>query len=802
MIVAPSVVELTGTRVVRYQLPRGTPSRIVNLRQHRCFHHGTPSRVRHYAIVLKGSCSSIKSVSGHGYAMLKKPVVTITDSEYALIQDLLDRSPGGLPKVDNVQRASNIAGYRHVAQSIAPLAAAPRGTDGTNGVSAWEGQSVYQQLPKPFRKAIQAMQQKDTRKLLISLRQIAMLPEDELHNAIASMPRSTFTELLRSLDPFTVSKDADPTNGAYIAPGMFTMLNMESTIDDWGVRKLYVRLLERMLVLMKALRATGQTLNAEEYTYLIRCAGAAFDITTAKWLWRDMDRCGTTFWRQTGLYREYVKARFLTDAIYTGYDKTRVMVLPRNLHRSKLLLAPHRLRQLERLRLSTRLRKFRFGLNKLSDHAEDLTRILRKTAPPLRLFLRIHLDGHITSERLLCHFMIAFARTGSLRFIGSRILEDFFAIRVEGLNLDKFTAGPANWKFRAPFFRIRPTAQLMHAVVESYCCNCEIALAVQIVDQISSKYRIPIPPEVWRNLLEWTHIASSPPISTAWKKAGMPWKVPASTAVEMVWSTMTGPPYNVQPTFKDYGILIKNLLGRGQLERAIPYLREARRLYDARCHEFEDSVFEYIQALRDGADATRALHRHECARFAKQAAWYDMQTWCRRLLLAWRPLPPRTSGTRTGAGPQDFDQRFSHERSIPDFVREFRDFVPNPALYRTPSGYVRLADPAVPFARSVFVRRMPLDVPMLTRRPLEGGGNHYHWQLRRVRQRKVAVLSARSLAAQTASRLDPLTLLSGDLDTFRTARLPKRRGASPRGQVVDGNPVAGADELEYGDYDD
>ncbi|RYO89179.1 hypothetical protein DL766_006156 [Monosporascus sp. MC13-8B] len=497
-----------------------------------------------------------------------KPVVTVTDSEYALIQDLLDRSPSGLPETDNTQRGANIAGYRHVVQSISPLAAASQGTDNTSGVSTWESQSAHHQLPKPFQKAIQAVRYKDSPSLLISLRQITMIAEDELHDAIASMPRSTFTELLRSLDSFTVSKDADPTYGAHIAPDMFTMLNVESTIDDWGVRKLSVRLLQRM---------------------------------------------------------------------------------------SKLLLVPRRLRQLEHLRLSTRPCKFRFGLNKVRDHAEDLTRILRKTGPPLRLFLRTHLEGHISSEMLLCHFMIAFARTGSLRFIGSRILEDFFAIGAEGLNLD-----------------------------------------------------------------------NSPPMSMAWKKAGMPSKVPASTAVEMVWGKMTGPPYNIQPTFKDYGILIKNLLGRGQLERAIPYLREARRLYDAWCHEFGESVFEYIQTLHDGADATRALHRHECARFAKKTAWYDMQTWCRRLLLASRPLPPRTSGTRAGARPQDFGQRLPHERGIPAFVREFRDFVPNPALYRTPSGYVRLTDPAAPFTRSVFVRRMPLDVPMLARRPLEGGGDHYH----------------------------------------------------------------------------
>ncbi|RYP21057.1 hypothetical protein DL765_002464 [Monosporascus sp. GIB2] len=404
------------------------------------------------------------------------------------------------------------------------------------------------------------------------------------------MPRSTFTELLRPLDPFTVYKDADPSNGTYIAPGMVTMLNIESTIDDWGFRGLHVRLLQRMLALMKALKATGQTLNAEEYTYLIRCADAASDIATAKWLWRDMDRSETTFWRQTGLYGEYVQSAARTSSAPSARG------------------------------LSIRLRKFRFALNRL-----------------------------------------------------------------------------------------------MHAVVESYCSNCEIALAVQIVDKISSRYQIPIPPAVWRNLLEWAHIASSPPMSTAWKKADMPSKVPASTAVEMLRGTMTDPLYNIRPTLKAYGILMKNLLGRGQFERARPYLREARRLCDAQCHKFEDSVFEYIQTLRGGADATRALHRHERARFAKQAAWYSMQTWCRRLLLAWRPLPPRTSGTRGDAGLQGLGQRFSHERGVPASMREFRDFAPNPAPCRTPSGYVRLTDPAAPFARPVFVRHMPPDVPMLAR---------------------------------------------------------------------------------------
>ena len=803
MITASSVVELAGSRVFRPQPPRGTPSRILSVRLYRCFHqHGIQSHNRHNNTIvttlassrslLKTTSSPLKGkIDSHGYATIEEPPATITEPEYALIQDLLNRYPNGLPK-------------------------ASKHNEETHNEMERASQTAYNLLPNPFKSAIKAVQQKDTRRLLIYLRRITQLPQDQLKDALASLPRSTFDEFLRLLDPFYVGRDADPTDGVNITTGMFTMLNLESTVDDWGVRKLYLRLLQRVMMMVKALREAGYRLNAQEYTCLLRCAGAASDVMTAKQIWYDMQRTEDNFWRQSDLYYEFVRARMLTEPLYLGYDKTRRMVYPRNLHRSKITLSRYQLKHLDRLRVKLRSRRLHFSLNKRVDHAEDFHRILRKRKPPRRLFYHILRNGHAPTEKLLCTLMVAFARAGSLRFIGSRILEDYFGINVTRLNYDDIDVKEtiANPTVVASGFRVRPTVRLMEAVVEAYGCKSEIAMAVQLVEYISHIIKIPVPPHVWLALLEWTYLAGSPPASTSWKRAGMLRKIPPPDAVNMIWDAMIAAQDNsthhhaVEPSFAHRAVLIKHLLGRHMFESAIPHLRIARRDYEAQLRALEDAALEYVQTLRDGGvpASMRALAQYERARFRARTTWYNLQSWTRKLLTGWRPIVG-------GSGPDDVDSsaaysRFAH-RVVPDLVAEFRqgdaDVLPNPICYRTPTGYVNLWDPCRELARSVFVRSVVNDVPV----PVylrgsgsgSGSGGRPGFVLRRVHQRRLAVLSSRSLAPQTASRLDPMTLLGGRWDSFRTVQVPKWR----RGRNVDAGQRQlgqGPQGQEEGDFDD
>ncbi|KAL7625988.1 hypothetical protein AAE478_002757 [Parahypoxylon ruwenzoriense] len=723
-------VELAGHRALFHAPPGGTPSRIIS------FHLNRHSQATPHVYGRDASLWGNLYHPTRGVATAVRPSVElISDLELALFRDLLNHSgsrsgdtAAGGPSLDV---ANTRAGTRDAKSSVGDL---------------------LEQLPSPFQRALKALQQRDTRRLLIYLRQICSMEESDLHHAVATLPRTTFTEFLRSLDPLRVARDADPTDQAHISVGILQTLNMESTIDDWGVRKIYLRLLRRVLTLIMALKASGQVLQTEEYIYLLRCAGAASDPAGAKWIWREMDRTQTTEWRQSDAYAEFISARFLTRPLYTGYDKTRRMVLPRNLHRSRLKLSKQRVYKLDRLRFNTRLGKLRFGLNKDVDYAEDIMRMMRKRGAPSRLFHRVLQAGHRLTEPLLCALMVGFGRVGSLRFVATRILEDYFGIQMtqltykEGVDIRSAPRDPN--RINRVAHRVRPTLHLMQAIVETYGSNGEIALAFQLVDFVSKTYHIDIPLSVWQDLLEWTYIMGAPPASTAWKLAGLPSKVPGPAAVELIWNTMTSEPYGVRPGFEQYAVLIRGLLGRHHFSRALPYMRDAARLYHAQSTSFEDLALQHVQALRDGVPLRGASHAYERARFRKEHMWYGLNTWCRQLL-----SKTRSYSASSSAAP-------SHVL-IPDFVREFRAFLPNPAQYRTPTGYASLLDPARETPRRVYVRDVPMAVPMRER------GEYVY---RRVKARRLAVVSSHSLARRPTSKLDPLALLVGDLPTFRRLR--------------------------------
>jgi hypothetical protein len=576
------------------------------------------------------------------------------------------------------------------------------------------------------------------------------MSREDLQDAVTTLPRTTFTEFFRALDPLCVARDCDPAGVSHIPVGMFKMLHMESSMDDWGVRKLYTRLLQRLLVLMDALKTSGRALHAEEYISLLRCAGAASDIIGVKRIWRDLILGPAVAWRNSEVYTEFIKARFLTDPLYTNYRKITRMVTPRNLHRSRMRLIEGRVRRLDTLRLMIRWKKLRFGLNKEADHVEELMRLLRGNGPALSLFRRVILHGYRLDENLLCAIMIALGRSGTLRFIGTHILQKQFGITMSHLTLDerdsqsqataqrnKISSGPS---------RIRPTVCLMRAVVETYGSNGEISIAVQLVEHLSNTHGIPIPLDVWQDLMEWTYIMTTPPATTAWKMAGLYAKIPSPKAVDMIWNAMISPPYNQIPSFEHYDVLIRSLIGQRSFDQAqaLSRIREAVVLYHDQCQEYEAAVFEYIQLLRNGISSGVTVHRFECARFKKQQMWYNISVWCRTLFKDLRyslvsPVP---------------------NPLVPGFIKEFRPFLKNPIQYKTPTGHVSLVDPAIETFRSVQTGVLELTFRMKDKKGT--------WAHLRRHQQKVAVLSSHSLADFKPTKLtNPLDLLAPQQDAHQ-----------------------------------
>ncbi|KAI1742111.1 mitochondrial ATPase expression-domain-containing protein [Xylaria scruposa] len=694
---------LSGVSMAR--APKGTPSSILTLRLRRCFY-----------------TSPLDASYPH------HPPSLISQDAIAIVQSLLQRFD------TNVSHGAKPFDQPHTSNTPFNdgLASAHRGNTGTQPMD-------------PFGGALQAMRTGDTRRLLFRLNVIERMSREELQNAAETIPRTTFTEFFRALDPLRVARDCDQIDMTQTPVGMFKILNMESSIDDWGVRKLYTRLLQRLLILMNALQNAGYTLHSDEYISLFRCAGVSSDIFGAGAIWKHLISGPARTWQNSEMYTEYIKARFLTEPLYTNYQKTTRMVTPRNLHRSRLYISESRKRRLDHLRMRVRLRRHRLGLSKEVSHVEELMRKLRSQGPAVRLFRGV-VGTQYLDENIMCALMIALGRSGSLRFIGTEILQSYFGIRTP----HPFPAeSEAEWartlNFRSGTPRITPTVRLMRAVVETYGSNAEIGVAVQLVEYLSNTYKISVPPDVWQDLLEWTHIMSTPPASFAWETAELHFKIPSPEAVEKIWDAMTSSPYNLIPTFKNYDLLIRSLISRcsDDLTPVLLHMRKAIALYDEQCRHYEAAVFEYTQHLRDGVASSTVTLDFERARFKKQRMWYDISTWCRMIL-------KRIPSSKESPIPYPL---------IPGFIQEFRPFLKNPVEYETPTGHVSLVDPAIETFKVIRTGAIVQELPM---KNLRG-----KWTTIHLRNFKMAVLSRRSLAKFKPSKLrDPLNLLAPQVDAF------------------------------------
>ncbi|KAI1105637.1 hypothetical protein F4804DRAFT_340983 [Jackrogersella minutella] len=710
-----------GCRTFPRSPPRGTCSRIISLRLHRlskvtpCIHSDSSSL-----------CQTIyHSTRGIATSTLPFSAPQIRDEDLVLVRSLVDRFP-----------SKNHTDYNNVDPGFAnegpeDIAYAQIEETSTDG--------LIKQFPIPFQKLLEALQNGDTRRLIIYLRKITKKKEEQkqLLDFLDTLPRTTITELFRSIDPLdVVSKYADPTSSVRISLSAYSMLDLGHYVDHHGIRRVYIQLLHCMLVIMTQMRTLRKPLLIGEYTSLLRCAGAASDTEGAKWIWREMERNHTTEWRQSHAYAEFMAARFLTRPFYVGFDKSKHAVIPRDLHRSRLKLRRELRDKLDRLRYHTRRKSLNFGLNKDVDYAEDLKRIMRKSRPQTRVYWKTRSATNTINEHMLCTAIIAFARAGVLRYVANRILDDFFGIRIKKWSYPGVVISNETGNIEARRFIIQPTPRLIDAVVQAFCSNAEIATALQVVNHISHRHKLPISHHIWQDVLEWAYVHSSKPISTGWKTAGMPSKIPDKSTIELIWAAMEK--NGIERLFAQYLIFVRTLIMRKAFSRVTEHMRPLVVAYDKVCQEYEEAVFEYVRMIRDGVHVSEATHQYERLRIKKANCWLDISTTCRQFLMEVRSFSIANTLTTV---------------EVPGFIEEFRTFIPNPAEYRTSTGYVSLFDPAKEFAKVKRARRYWIYITVRTK--AKG------WGFERTTGKITTLMSRRSLTGHLpVSRLGVEHLLT------------------------------------------
>lgn len=611
-----------------------------------------------------------------------------------------------------------------------------------------------QELPKIMQNALLAMQQKDCRRLLACLREVVGAPEEKRKELVALLPQTTFSAFLRSLDPKDIAPEVDPTLGTYVSVGMWKHINMYGEVDEYGTRRVMLQLMDGLLMLATTFQDLGRIMITEDHIHLIRAAGAAGDMEGARLLWRQLGSYAANVeWKKGDAYNEFIKARYHTDPIAYGYDKTKVSALkPRNLHRHGYVRLHMSVRRLDRLRLHLRRNAAYFGLDRRITHAEDISRRLRKKMSVTRFFWYVIRKGHRITEETLCSFIVAFARANALHFMQNHILADYFGIRIWNddktsrceIQATKRRSGRYKNPLR-PEPHIKPTERLLHAVVEAYSSNGRLGVALRLVDYIHRVFRVKVPEQVWFDLLEWAQTLRSKPVRTGWKMAGYHAIIPEAFTVGKIWKIMTSPPFSVQPGFDQYVILARHLIARHAqgLQTTREAMEKLRGYYDEQCRVYERAVFAYVRVLGDGVDVGPALTALNKARFRKSYMWFKLSETCHQYLQNYRPAT---------------FQALAHvqPRHLPCFVNEFRHFLPATVNYRIKGGYVSLRDTGRPEAL-VTTRRYPMEVPMPYMNPPKVTTKSLQ-QFRHNRH---------SLAMFRNTKLDPLPMLLASKEAFR-----------------------------------
>lgn len=370
-----------------------------------------------------------------------------------------------------------------------------------------------------------------------------------------SIPASTFSEVLRTLDP-----------GRFIVN--VVTLHMElrpAMLKYMGVTDLplvvykYVSILWHIVDLR---RAAGLKPSLTDYTLLLR---SVRDLGN-RWL---SDR----FWKT-----------LITDGYHPTTDCYNYRMSARLWHG----LSHPRRRQKERViwfhQLARKLGKRPMGF---SNYRVGGGGIRERTLNDFQDMVKNNVPANEETYRII---IMAVAREGDMATVHA-ILK-----KIWDIDATAFIAGQDESTILPKTFpkdsALRPTPGLLFAIAHAFGINNDVPSALRLVDFVARHYDLDITMGVWRQLFEWTFVLSAYRSGTAQKDGSRTGELPRGS-VGSLWDTMTGPPYYVQPTMGMYNHSINNLVKREQ-----QMLKAAKRVQEALI-PFEHQRVKTQQALED-----------------------------------------------------------------------------------------------------------------------------------------------------------------------------------------------------------
>ena len=372
--------------------------------------------------------------------------------------------------------------------------------------------------PRPIRGdhragVLQALRLKDPDRLLL-----AFLAAGGDLEFVREIPANTFTSILELLDP-----------GYFLASFQKTQHEMR----DGHIQLLRIRraediaseLLQVIQDVVKIRRDSGRGLSLADYRQLLYCARAAGSATAATAIWMDMISDGIS---PDGICFNHRMGAVVWNECYNSGRRHELRVTERYLRERSLpdLKLPH---------LAFRVGKDGILSHVAAIHAEMVS------------------FGAQRDEDTFTLLMIAAAREGKVKEVAA-IMLDVWNIDLEALEAGELPAQRESIPLTSSLY---PSARLLFTAFHCLAINNLLPVALKVTDFISRTYSITISPSIWSNIFEWTYIFSKFHKVTEIRAGFGVGMLPPAALFEL-WATISGPPYNVQPTLVMYNRLIKS----------------------------------------------------------------------------------------------------------------------------------------------------------------------------------------------------------------------------------------------------
>ncbi|KUJ10130.1 uncharacterized protein LY89DRAFT_536422, partial [Mollisia scopiformis] len=503
-----------------------------------------------------------------------------------------------------------------------------------------------------------ALRTGDPHAVMRSLMNIVQLESHGYPSAIlVSAPPPTFSEILRCIDP---KHFLDPYAAVFgeISSVSTHLLGGQNILGNEDYYEFCSAFLTQAGHVMNA-RRQRWPLSISDYKYLLKCAKAVGHAKAAESIWETMisppkEHEGAAVVPDAEAFNHFLAVKCWQDKINPKH-RYRLRVIEENFTPRSWLIPPHT----------------------LSSHRIGVVSGIKSQAS--RLFRQMVDLGVTGNEETFCLMIIALGRERDLNGIAS-ILSRVWNIDVDAVMTkeDSEISPPTPYGPRSPFF---PSTHLLYSIAHAYGSNNDISTALRLLDHVSRHYSIPIPLNVWNELLQWTFVVSAKKRLVR-KKAGLEkptgreiGQLPPE-AVSNLWQTMTLEPYNVKPIIQMYNRLMSNLMYRQRFGEMQRRMEEARKVLKDEVRILGRKEAAYISVLGRGKESLIEARARELI-YARFRVWRNRQyvkRWVRILL--------------AGGNRSLWHNDHWSAQNVPNILHDWALFLPKRVKYRTPTGIV------------------------------------------------------------------------------------------------------------------